>query len=208
MFRIVKMVFETMNPTIAVFLISAITLLIINVFYRILINQDKAGDLKKRVKMLSDESKQHKNDPEKQKEFMKEMMASQRDMMRMNMKPMIVSLIVVAIALPLLAAEFHDVIAPLDATEIKLNSMIYPLSISENTITINDNSCEAPCTLEVGGRSWNLALTNNQVKGYMVVAVLPFSLPIVGSQLGWIVWYIITSVPLAIIIRAAYGIRT
>jgi len=202
------MVFESMNPTLAVFLIGAITLLIINVFYRILINQDKAGDLKKRVKMLSDESKKYKNEPEKQKEFMKEMMGAQRDMMRMNMKPMIVSLIVVAIALPLLAAEFHDVVAPLDATEIKLNGMTYPLSISGNIITIDGNSCQSPCALEVGGRLWNLAVEGNQLKGYMVVAVLPFSLPIVGSQLGWIVWYILTSVPLAIIIRAAYGIRT
>ena len=202
------MVFETMNPAVAVTVIAAVILLVINVFYKFLVDQEKSADLKQRTKFLSQEAGKHKDDPGKSKEFMKEMMSTQRDMMRMSMKPMVVSLIVVAIALPLLAAEFHDITAPLDSGEITLNGNLHPLSVSDGTLAISSSECRLPCTLSMDNKLLSFSQDGDEIKAYIVVAVLPFSLPMVGSELGWILWYILVSIPLAIVIRAAYGIRT
>ncbi|MBI2583330.1 MAG: DUF106 domain-containing protein [Candidatus Aenigmarchaeota archaeon] len=203
------MVFEALNPSVSVTIIAAVVLLIINVFYRFLINQEKASALKERVAFLSAEARKvSKDSPEKSKEFMKEMMTAQRDMMRMNMKPMIVSLVIVALVLPFLASEFNDVSVPLDATEIKLNGNVFSLGISDSTIRVGDSECNLPCSMTVGNKLWKFSEEKGQLKSYAIVATMPFSVPVVGSEWGWILWYILVSIPLAIIIRAAYGIKT
>ena len=202
------MVFEAMNPTLAVTIIAAIVLLVINVFYRFLINQNKAADLKERVKFLTEESKKNKESPEKSKEFLTEMMKSQRDLMKMNMKPMIISLVVVALALPFLAEEFEDVFAKVDSSTIGLNGNSYQFSLAGSKLDIDGKQCELPCSLSIENKLWRFSLDKDRLKSYVVVAVLPFSLPVLGNEFGWILWYILVSIPLAIIIRAAYGIRT
>ncbi len=39
----------------------------------------------------------------------------------------------------------------------------------------------------------------------VVVATLPFSLPIIGSNMGWLLWYFIVSLAMSLIIRKIIG---
>ena len=206
--RCVQMVFEALNPAVAVSLFAAILLLIINVFYKFLVNQEKAAELKERAKTLGEESRKvMKENPQKAQEFTTEMFRVQKEMMRMNMKPMIFSLVVVGILFSFLAGEFHDVLVPSESGEISLNGNVVAFSVAGGRISLGGRECTIPCTFLAGGKLWRFELAGEKIKAGLVAAVLPFSLPLIGSELNWIIWYIIASIPLAIIIRAAYGIR-
>src|SRR3989344_5103296 len=133
------------SPIIFVSIYSFLLLVLINIFYRILVNQTKAKQTKDLISELSKKMKelQKAGKAEEAKKAMSQMMQEQGSMMRMSMKPMLVSLVIVVIFLPEM-------------------SNIY---------------------------------------GSVSVANLPFTLPYVGASLGWLGWYIIFSIPAAIVIR-------
>src|SRR3989344_4733584 len=102
-------------PAISVLIFSVIILFIINIFYRILINQNDARHIKQRTKELSKEMKeaQKAGNTDKSKALMSEMLGQNSKMMKMTMKPMIISLIIVVVLLPSLATFYGDKIAPM-----------------------------------------------------------------------------------------------
>ncbi|MDI6721369.1 MAG: EMC3/TMCO1 family protein [Candidatus Aenigmarchaeota archaeon] len=133
------------HPIVFVSVYSLIILFVINIFYRVLVDQNKAKETKERVNELSKKMKESQKSGSKEdaNKAMSQMMQEQGRLMRMSMKPMIVSLIIVIIFLPVLAG-------------------LYP------------------------GKT---------------VARLPLPLPVVNSAVGWLGWYIIFSVPGAILTR-------
>ncbi|MBI2579531.1 MAG: DUF106 domain-containing protein [Candidatus Aenigmarchaeota archaeon] len=133
------------HPIIFVSLFSFFMLVIINIFYRILVNQTKAKETKDLIAELSKKMKesQKSGNTEESKKAMSQMMQEQGALMRMSMKPMIISMIIVIIFLPLLSG-------------------VYPGT---------------------------------------TVARLPVPLPVVNGAVGWLGWYIIFSIPAAIVIR-------
>ena len=96
------------DPYMAIIFVAIIILLIINVCQRLLINQAKANEVKARTKELSAQMKEYQKEgkTDKTKELLSEMMAENNKLMRMNMKPMIVSLIVVILLLPSMATVY------------------------------------------------------------------------------------------------------
>ena len=132
-------------PIIFISIYSFLLLIIINVFYRVLVNQSKAKQTKDLIADLSKKMKENQKsgNTEESKKAMSQLMQEQGSLMRMSMKPMLVSLVIVIIFLPEM-------------------SNIY---------------------------------------GSVSVANLPFTLPYVGASLGWLGWYIIFSIPAAIVIR-------
>jgi len=97
-------------PAFSVFIFSIIILVVINIFYKVLINQQHAKELKQRSKDLSREMKeaQKAGDKEKSKKLMSELLQQNNKMMKLTMKPMIVSLVVVIILLPSLSTFYGD----------------------------------------------------------------------------------------------------
>lgn len=189
---------------------SIIILVVINIFYKILINQNDAKQIKHRTKEISKEMKeaQKAGETEKSKKLMSEMLSQNNKMMKMTMKPMIVSLIVVIILLPSLSVFYGDKTIALTngAGNITLSGTPYQISQQNNTINIDSASCNLPCTTKIGSSNYKITQQNNGIKFAQVVAVLPFSLPFLGNMFGWLGWYIICSVPLVIIIRKAMKI--
>lgn len=216
------MAFLGLEASLAVFLIAGIILVVINAFYKFMINQEEAGRIKDRMGELSKESRKlAKENPEKSKQLMDEMMKEQRHLMRKNMKPMIVSLIVVAIALPWLGAAYHDrdvaIANGVSVSPLSLDDINYDVTLQENNVMIKEQTtnkikeCTAPCKLKFPSGTWRVEkIAEDKVRLSIIAAVLPppISLPLVGSELGWIVWYILASIPLAILIRTLYGIRS
>jgi len=206
------MVFETLNPTVAIALIAVIILIIINAFYRFLIDQNKAQQVKDRMQELQKQAKQHKGDETKAKELMKETMAEQNKLMKMNMKPMIASFIIVAVLLPYMASLYSDAIATPDGqTPFKLYGKDYTFTKTDSQISVSGAQsfdCQLPCRQVIDGNTWKVLAEGSKVKFELVAATLPSGLPLVGGwELGWIWWYILVSIPLSLIIRPLYGIK-
>jgi uncharacterized membrane protein (DUF106 family) len=126
---------------------------------------------------------------------------------------MLLSFIVVALLLPWLGSYYRDFdVSLVDASgTLALSDGTYSItSLNGNAVITNGDvrtECTMPCDVTLAGVEWNVAAAGDKIHFALVAAILP-ALPLVGGwQLGWFWWYILVSIPLAIIIRAAYGIR-
>lgn len=198
------------TPAFAVLIFSVIILIVINIFYKILINQNDAKQIKQRTKDISKEMKdaQKAGDTARSKKLMSDLLTENNRMMKMTMKPMIVSLIVVIILLPSLATFYSDKIVVLQDGKgnVTLDRTAYQIQKTDNTVSFGSASCQMPCQTKIGKYNYKISLENSNVKVAQIVATLPFALPFLGSTFGWLGWYIICSVPLVIIIRKAMKI--
>lgn len=198
------------TPALSVFLFSIIILIVINIFYKILINQNDAKQIKQRSKEISAEMKeaQKAKDGDKSKKLMGELLQNNNKMMKLTMKPMIVSLIVVIVLLPSLATFYGDKVVTLQNNKgsVILNNENYTLEKTNNDLTIGSTLCSLPCTTQIGAHNYKINQENNGIKFAMIVAMLPVALPFLGGTFGWLGWYIICSIPLVIIIRKSMKI--
>jgi len=205
--------FDGLNAALGVTLVSGIILIVINAFYRFLVNQDRAAEAKARSQELNAEAR--KAPPEKQKELVSEAMAKQKELMRMNTKPMLLSFIVVALLLPWLGTYYRDIDVGLTdgAGTFALSANgNYTIDVANGSFVIAADGAQItgqmPQDVALAGNVWHVSESNGKIHFALIAAKLPDGLPLIGGwQLGWIWWYIFVSIPLAIIIRAAYGIR-
>jgi uncharacterized membrane protein (DUF106 family) len=195
-------------PVVAVTAYSIIVLVLINIFYRILVKQAAAKELKAQTKEISRQmrEKQKEGKTEEATKLMGEMMQQNTRLMRMTMKPMIVSLIIVIILLPFLSGAYPDVGVAINngSGNFTLNGNSYDVTKSNKMIAITGPStinCQAPCVETLEGGRYEIQEDGQNVKLARIVAMLPVALPFVGDTLGWLGWYIIVSIPLVILLR-------
>jgi len=196
-------------PIFGVILFAVIILAVVNAFYRFMINQEEAGNIKIRVKALADEAKSYRNDKDHTKRIYSEMMKEQNKLMKMTLKPMLISFIIVAALLPLMAISYNDQVSNIvnNTTVFSIDGTNYTAQVNGSLIIFDDKACEQPCKINLKGNTWHASIDGDKLKLGLVAAVLPFSMPFLGTDLGWIFWYIIVSIPLMIIIRKLYGIK-
>lgn len=193
------------HPTIAVLIFGLIILILINVFYKLLINQPEAKRIKDRQKELNKQVSEYRKqgDMANMNKLMKEVMRENTKLMKMTMKPMMVSFIIVIVLLPALHAAYSDIFVGIDGGTGSLNYLgeTYDVSVSGQAVTISGASCQAPCETVVGSTEMIVTLEDSSVKLAPIVARSPISIPLTGYELGWLAWYIMLSIPLAITIR-------
>jgi uncharacterized membrane protein (DUF106 family) len=201
----------SLGPALGVFIFSIIILILINIFYKILVNQTVAKDIKARQKEISKrmQDERKKGDMNKMNELMKESLSENSRLMRMNMKPMIASFVIVIIFLPWLNITYGDHTVSLqNSTGVaNLFGINHTVSVSGSEIAVeggtmlgSDRKCDTTCFL-IDNRSYEVEVQNNAVKFSPIVATFPFAFPIFGYTIGWLGWYILGSVPLVIMIR-------
>jgi len=161
-------------------------MVLINIFYKILIKQRDAKALKERVNAIRDEMKaaQKERNTDKTGELMKEFLSNQNKLMRMTLKPMLVSFIIFILILPLINGMFGDVSVPAadGAGNVTLGGATYVTTKTGANLTASD-------------------ARKDKVVFARVITHLPVPLPYFGSMLGWLGWYFLCSIPLALIVR-------
>jgi|GEM_PF-1008616 len=137
-----------MRPVLAEIVVAVAVTFVITLMYRFLTDPKKMKELKDRAKAISEKTKEiQKADPEEAKKLTNEMLEITNKQMMASMKPMLATLLVAALVLPWMAAQFA---------------------------------------------------------GPMVK--LPADLPYFGVDLGWLMWYILISIPASQILRKAMGV--
>ncbi|MEM5804372.1 MAG: EMC3/TMCO1 family protein [Candidatus Aenigmatarchaeota archaeon] len=139
----------TLPPILSEIVIAAIMTVIITLFYKKLVDQDRMKKIREETKKLQDKIKEVKNkDPEQANKLMSEVMKMTNEQMKMSMKPMLPTLLIAAVFFPWVASLY---------------------------------------------------------KG--AVAILPFSLPFFGNDFGWLMWYLVVSVPMSQVARKMMGVN-
>jgi uncharacterized membrane protein (DUF106 family) len=137
-------------PILSEVVIVSIMTVIITLFYKKLVNQNRIKEIRDETKKLQDKIKELKNkDPEQANRLMNEMLKMTNEQMKMSMKPMLPTLLMAMIFFPWIGTLY---------------------------------------------------------KG--AVAILPFSLPFFGNDFGWLMWYLIVSIPMSQIFRKLMGVQT
>lgn len=191
------------SPNLDVFLFSLTVVLVINVFYKLLVKQGEAKGIKERIKELNAKIKELKANKQQVDELFKDVMRENSKLMRLSFKPMIISFIIVIISLPWLGTIYGE-----RSVEIKdgngemlFNGNSYAVSRNATAVSLGGETCELPCRLKAGQHSFNLEASGNNVKVSPVIAHLPFSLPVVGNDLGWLGWYFLLSLLFMVVSR-------
>ncbi len=202
-------------PALAVLVFSTIILIFINIFYKILVNQAVAKDIKDRQKELSKKMSDERKagHTENMNTLMKESLSENSKLMRMTMKPMIVSFVIVIIFLPWLNLTYGDRSVQMTngTGVINLYGINHTVSYSNGEISVEGGTnfkelsstlreCDSSCFI-IDNRSYESSVNGNAAKFAPIVVTFPFALPIIGNTAGWLAWYILASVPIVIIIR-------
>ena len=161
---------------------------------------------------------------DKTSELLSEMMHDQNKLMRMSMKPMIVSFIIVIIVLPGMNNLYGDTIIPMEGgfADFQLNEKNYSLQFADGKLDIIGAakfSCELPCDKKIDNLNYIVKQRDDSIVFAPVVAKLPVQAKffILGQDavidgkpevvIGWLAWYIILSIPIAILIRRLFKIH-
>ncbi len=192
-------------PALSVVVYGTLVLFLINIFYKILINQNDARQIKQRSKELNKEMQQanKEKNTERSKKLLDELLAENNRLMKLTMKPMLTSFIIVIVMLPVLSGLYGDKFVELADNKgaVKLNDVSYQLSKTANTVTVGDVQCELPCTQQLGDYSYKIMEESDKIKFAPIVAITPAAIPLIGDTFGWLGWYIITSIPIAFLLR-------
>ena len=187
-------------PVISVLIFSVVMTFIVNIFYRVMINQNEAKASKDRISEISRQMKEEQKKGNSTNELFKEMMKENSRTMHMTLKPMMISLIIVIILLPAVSSFYGDKLADSKGT-VSINGRDYHVQADGSKISIENQECSAPCRLNISGMAQEISIENSKVKIAPIVASLPFSIPVAGDNLGWLGWYFIVSIPAMILIR-------
>jgi len=193
-------------------LLVAVIVFVTTLIYRFLMNQNELKQLKENLKEKQGKMKElQKTNPEEAKKIMSETLNLSNKQFKMTMKPMMVSLIIFFIALPILGEAYGDKNVVLDSNKgnLTLDGKNYSLELNDGKITLDNIECKIPCDEQmIGDYKWNIYTENNNtVKFSRIVALLPFSLPYFDNDLGWLAWYIIISLVLSFVFRKILGVE-
>lgn len=202
------------NATLMVFILSIIIMTVVNILYKFLIKQKEAKALKERVNEIKDEMKKYQKEGNKEKtsQALSEMLSAQNKLMRMTLKPMLISLIVFALFLPFINTMFGDVHVKIDNSfgDFSIGNSSYQLEKTQAGINIIGSatfSCEQlPCEKDLDGYKWKINQRDKDIVFARVIVQMPVPIPVIGNELGWLGWYILCTIPVVIILRRALKI--
>jgi len=191
--------------SVAIIIYSIIVIFLINIFYKFLINQEEAKQLKEKTRELNKQMREEQKagNKERSNQLLREVMQANSKLMRLTIKPMIISFIIVIILLPFLADSYGDASVKLEnnAGIAKIAGIEHRVEKVGDELKIGDATCKPVCKTTIGNKLFEISMNGNDVHFARVVALLPLSLPFVGDTLGWLGWYIVVSIPIVIIMR-------
>lgn len=186
--------------------------------------QDKISEKQEKMK----EARENDNH-EKASEFTKEVFKHNQEFMMLNMKPMIGTMLFVALIFPWLGSTFAPVVQVQETNDgIYEGNFTYaneqtPITVdnSSEEFTVSNDGKEVTSgeQLEVNGFQWTVkdfrernpgfySSTDGPAVGFNGMFVpLPFSLPFIGTALNWLGFYILIAMPLTFAFNKAMGIQ-
>lgn len=217
------------GPYIALGTFSASLALIFSLIYWWLLDIEKADEIKSEIKEHQEKMKEARKeeDPDDASNYMQKTMEKNQELMMLNLKPMIATMVFVALIFPWLGATFAPTI-PMEqqgnmfvgqfeyagqSTEIVVDNSTNPPNVG-----INDQKTNVSGKIKAYGLEWRVTGFKHSNNGFfsmnegMVLKLngifvnLPFSLPLAGEALNWLGYYILVAMPLTFVFRKMLGV--
>ncbi len=208
--------FVKLGPLYSISGISIIISFIFSALYLVLVNQETMKRIKSEQKEMQQKMKnaQKSKDDKALKDLFSTSMQLNNRMMMLTIKPMIASMLVFFIMIPWLSGTYGDITVKLEDDKGALK-YVGATVINENVtvsdsgaITIGSKTYTAGDKIELAEKTW--AAQYNKDKSQIVLQnvrfKLPFSFPLVGTEVGWLGIYIIISLPATMLFRKLLGV--
>jgi uncharacterized membrane protein (DUF106 family) len=209
---------------------SAALAAIFSLIYWHFLDIEKANKIKEKLSDRQEKMKEARKNGESDEasEHMKKTMELNQSLMKLNMRPMIATMVFVALIFPWLGATFSPGISldnvDNDTYTGKLNYAGQEADVTVHNLTnstvirVGDNEAEVGETVEALDIEWEIKRFGEKKDGFFsssnghVLKLsakfvdLPFSIPFAGNTLNWLGFYILVAMPLTFIFRKALGV--
>ncbi|QQG39885.1 MAG: DUF106 domain-containing protein [Candidatus Aenigmatarchaeota archaeon] len=222
------MEFLVTHAALSIAVVALVTSFAITLIYKYTMDQNKAKNIRLELEELKKKAvdAQKENNQKDSKKYQDRMMEISHDQMRMSMKPMMVTFVIVIPVfvwlLPLLYAVPSVTLTEGSGTLV-YQGVDIPVTLTTNSdpvltigaVPVNGETygkeVKFPNTVVVneGGYMFQPVLYNKEtsrLEAKRIVVTLPVPLPFFGSELGWIGWYVFCSLPLGILTRKLMGV--
>lgn len=203
---------------------------IFSLIYWKFLDIEKQQSIKEKLEEKQEKMKEARKNgnQEEASEFMQKTMELNQQMMMLNIKPMIGTMVFVGLFFPWLGATFAPSV-PLQETQqgvfegnLTYGSSNVPVTVDNSTgnatVTVGESEAELGESVKALGIRWsvvNFKVHNGGIfsepKGHIVklnaeFVQLPFTAPLIGDELNWLGFYILLAMPLTFAFRKALGI--
>ncbi len=198
---------------------------IFSLIYWRLLDIEKQKELKSKLKEQQEKMKEarEEDDTEKVSEHMTKSLELNQRFMMLNIKPMIATMVFVALFFPWLSTTFAPNVQLDDTNSIYEGEFEYagqtvPIEVENGedpVLIVEDQEIEEGERFDAFGFTWEFANFGDDGgwfhDGYTariagVFVPLPFTLPYIGSALNWLGFYIIMAMPMTYAFRKTLGI--
>lgn len=203
---------------------------VFSIIYWFLLDIEKNKNLKEKISNKQDKMKEaRKNEnADKASEYMQETMELNQKMMMLNFKPMIATMIFVALIFPWLGSTFAPNVQmqQVDNTTFEGNltfagetRQMTVINDTEPVMEVNVRQVEQGDTFSFQGIDWKFKNFGESSGGFLssgegynakmaaVFVPLPISIPLAGEALNWLGFYILIAMPLTYIFRKMLGVQ-
>ncbi len=234
MYSFYNVVFQpvlSLGPYLALGFFSVCLAGLFSVIRYLLLNHEKADEIQDKISEKQEKMKEaRENDNHKKaSEYTKEVFKHNQKFMMLNMKPMIGTMVFVALIFPWLGASFAPVVQVQEVDDdVYDGNFTYagqqtPITIENTseqfTVSTDGQKVSTGEQLEINGFQWTVkdfrerspgifSSTEGPAVGFNGMFVpLPFSLPFIGPALNWLGFYILIAMPLTFAFNKLLGIQ-
>ncbi len=184
----------------ALIIISAVIGVLNTAVYKYLGDQKRMKKIRDEIKRLTEEYKKTKSE-----KTLSRIDSLHSQYMKTTFKPMIVSMVLVFMFFPLITGLYGDVRGK-DSLMIMGDN--FTVSYDGNSFILNGpEEITTPGVFEYKGKVFEIRKRGDEFRVSRVILLLPVDLPLVGRTVGWILFYVIVSLPLMTVIRRAMGVE-
>lgn len=219
------------GPYISLAFFSIALAVIFTGIYWALIDKERIDKVKEKLQSQQEKMKEaQENEDSNASEHLQKTLELNQKFMMLNMKPMIGTMVFIAILFPWLSATYSPTLGlnPVDDNTYEGN-MTYaqqntPVQViqddNQTLIMLQDNEYHINDKFELHGITWKIHNFQQNPEGRfstvsepytMKVAAefvqLPFSLPIAGTAFNWLGFYILIVMPITIVLRKSLGLQ-
>ncbi|MFB6145363.1 MAG: EMC3/TMCO1 family protein [Candidatus Nanohaloarchaea archaeon] len=219
-----------LGPYIALGVFSAALALIFSLIYWYLLDIEKQDELKEKINKHQDKMKEARkeNNSDKASDHMQRTMEFNQKMMMLNFKPMIATMVFVALIFPWLGSTFGPAIHMNQVSNTTYTGNFTYAGQSKPIEVVNDTNMTVRFdgnTTHVKNGEINAYGVNWDITGFGTTSPgmfstysgkvlhmnarfvdLPFSIPLAGEALNWLGYYILIAMPLTFIFRKLLGV--
>lgn len=200
-----------MTPLVEITLISLLLSVAMTLITKFLSNQEAIKEAKKEMEFLKKKVKeaQKTGNQKDVKRYSSMMMSRSKDQFRHNMKPMMVTMVVVLVAFSFLRGQYDGFSSPIEngAARFTYGGADAAMEIKSDTLILDGQSHKLGEFVKYGGAHWVFTKDKETLRATLFAAKAPFGIPFMGNHLSWFWVYVLITLPTNILFRKLLGIE-